>query len=231
LTRAREAIGEKLKNQPYSIVSTKTSTAAFGALLFDSFSESIVNFNIPDATWIATTVAQCQEAFYVSAETIAAASGAAGTVATASAAAATASATAITTSGITSTVVTITCATAVAACAIGAGIWFTSSKPPEPPEPPPAIIETQIEGKVLFTGGYDYGDNTVYVNPEHAEPQAESTGGEVTVINWWILRQGSEEILYSGDGDTVDDTLIFLKENGYRGEYLLYFRLEAIQRI
>ena len=227
LTRAREAIGEKLKKHPYSIVSTKTSTAAFGALLFESFNESIVNFNIHDATWISSTVALCQEA--LSSGTAAAseiASEMEGILAV------TASATVIKASGITSTVVTITCATAVAACAIGAGVWLASS---EPPEPPPVVIETQIEGKVLFTGGYDYGDNTVYVNPEHAEPQAESTGGEVTVINWWILRQGSEEILYSGDGDTVDDTLIFLKENGYRGEYLLYFRLEcgsgAIQRI
>ena len=128
--------------------------------------------------------------------------------------------------------VVIKCVTAVAACAIGAVIWLASS---EPPEPPPVVIETQIEGKVLFTGGYDYGDNTVYVNPQHAEPQAESTAGEVTVINWWIVRQGSEEILYAGNGNTVDDTLIFLKENNYRGEYLLYFRLEcesgAIQRI
>jgi hypothetical protein len=231
LTRAREAIGEKLKNQPPGAKSTKSNAVPLGALLFNLFSDNIVNFNVPDAGWISNVLAQYQLALYT--ESVAAAETSATSVAIASTGATgatgTATAAVITANG-TARAMAITCASVIAAFAIGVGVWFAVSEP----SGEPVVIETQIEASIIFTGGYDSGGDIVYINPTHAEPQAHSIGGEVTVINWWIVRQGSEDILYAGDGDTVDDTLIFLKENGYRGEYILYFRLEcesgAIQR-
>jgi len=87
--------------------------------------------------------------------------------------------------------------------------------------------EKTIEGKVVFSGGIDSKENTVYVNPKSAESQVSSSNGEVKAISWWITRpENDEEALYKGVGGMVDEALSLLYESEGDGEYMIYFRLE-----
>jgi len=229
LIRARAAIGAELKKKPhYGFY--KTRVVYLGALLSDALNEDILSYNLPDANWISNALEQCRE--IISAGAAAAAGGAtaaagAGAAAGAYSSKAASAATVKTSTG----VIAVVCASVVAAAAIGAGIFYDVKDSQELP----AVKQAQIEGSIVFSGGNDYGENIVYVNPKNAVPQADGTGGEVKALSWWIVRKGNEAALYRGDGYTVDDTLVHMIDSGSSGEYILYFRLEyesgTVQRI
>ena len=97
-----------------------------------------------------------------------------------------------------------------------------------------------MDGRVIFSGGEDHGENYVYVNPTHATPVAQSDSGEVTSIHWWITPKGSNTILYEGNSTnsmyavntigtphSVDAALTQMKQEAPQGEYMLNFTLEC----
>jgi len=81
------------------------------------------------------------------------------------------------------------------------------------------------EGRIIYSGGVDYGNDIVYINPESAKPHVNDQNIPVETLYWWITQAGSDITLYRGDGYTVDGALRQLREEGENGEYMLYYRL------
>ena len=46
--------------------------------------------------------------------------------------------------------------------------------------------------------------------------------GELAEQEWRIIPSGSEEIIYVGKGDSLDDIFKLMKENGENGGYLRF---------
>jgi len=65
-----------------------------------------------------------------------------------------------------------------------------------------------------------------HLNPQKASVWTRSEHGELTVKFWWITEKDSKGALYFGEGDTVGDTLIKMRESGLTGQYILHFSLE-----
>ena len=82
------------------------------------------------------------------------------------------------------------------------------------------VVPAQID--IVFTGGEDFGDQYVYVNPQDAYLP---TSGDFTQ-HWWITESGSETILTQGEGDTIGGAFAQLRESGQTGEFVLHLRHE-----
>jgi len=223
LARARDSIKMEIeKNSAVSTVKT-TGAVSMGIFLFDAFNDDSIAFTVRDPGWISTTLLKCQDA--IAAGVVAA--GAAVSAVTASGAGASAAvvATAAVTTSASVGAIVVTCASAVVAGALGFGAWYGGVF--DRPSPPPVVQPAQVDGVIVFSGGESLGDGIAYVNPTDAYPQVESSGGAVNSMHWWIIRPGSDEILYEGDGNDVNETLTLLSSSEGQGEYLLYFRLEC----
>jgi hypothetical protein len=87
-----------------------------------------------------------------------------------------------------------------------------------------------IAGQIEFSGGIDYGDNLVYVNPTSAQPVAVDYEGFVAEsLNWWIIKAGETDILYrSEENDDLDHVLSYMCDYSPQGLYVLQFRVETV---
>ena len=109
-------------------------------------------------------------------------------------------------------------ATAGAAAIVSVGILIGAPFMQEQPAPPPVI---SAEYEISFSGSAAGSD---YMNPSRAVARAYSVErGDMTPLHWRITAEGSDVVLYSGDGGVVDDTLIQMTANGENGAYILSF--------
>ena len=221
LALAREKLRHELEKISFAYPKTSVlGIVPVGALLAHALRQEAAAFAPAGAAWIETALAVCSESI------LAGAVPAAAVAAEATAAAAvetTAAASKVSSGFVTSTVAAAT-ATVTVICA--AAVILTAGGRWQPPQEPVAEAQIAIEGGIAFSGGIETDVNTVYVNPSQAKATAESTGGEVRALNWWITAAGSDEILYEGYGGDLGDALTRLRENGGAGEYNLFFRLE-----
>ncbi|MCL2152671.1 MAG: sigma-70 family RNA polymerase sigma factor [Oscillospiraceae bacterium] len=112
---------------------------------------------------------------------------------------------------------------ATAAVAISAVLWAPENKDIVQKEPTIAV------GEVLFSGG---NADFPHLNPENAEAVTDSVSGELTVLDWKITPVGSDDVIFSGEGDnkTVNGVFNEMRANGMEGEYMLTFLLEDSNR-
>ena len=108
-----------------------------------------------------------------------------------------------------------------------AGTWFGGLYFQGPVDPHIALA-SPVEGRVVFSGGVNY-RGTDRVNPARAMPILEGIQEEIRILHWWIVEVESEDILYVGEDDGLENALAVLREGRVNGEYTLYFRLEEIQ--
>ena len=244
LARARETVKSELKKRDHSVSFTKEHTMSLGLFLFDVFNDEAAAFVLPNAEWLQGALAQCSE--YIAAGTVAVATVAGTATATATTAAATTTTPAATAAAEVTTVVASTvagwkicAAAAVAVCSVGVGALLINTQSTSPTQTyvtqeagsssiafPVETGQIQVEGTIAFTGGIDKGETTVHINPTHAEPIVDSTGGEVTALEWWITEEKGIYTLYSSNNsDNLDTALMTLQTNGSKGEYRLFYRL------
>ena len=85
----------------------------------------------------------------------------------------------------------------------------------------PAVID--VVGEIVFSGS----DALVeHLNPKQASVWADNELGALASQNWWVSALGSEDVLYSGEGDSVDEALVHMYSSGEEGEYELSFRMK-----
>lgn len=81
----------------------------------------------------------------------------------------------------------------------------------------------RVDGQITFTVENAF-DATM--NPTGVRVQAQSENGEMWPLNWWIVKVGSDETLYSGEGNSADSTLMGMLQRGEDGEYIITFFME-----
>jgi len=85
-----------------------------------------------------------------------------------------------------------------------------------------STIDTQ--GDIVFSEG-ETELNTV--NPNYASAWATNDRGELIALSWWITPGDEEEaVLYIGEGASVGDALLTMKESGRLGAFTLWFLME-----
>ena len=89
--------------------------------------------------------------------------------------------------------------------------------------PQPGIRQPYAQGQIIFSGG---NTSRTTVNPTQAVINITNEYGALMPRHWWITVSGSEEIIYSGEGGNVDETLAMMNARGESGEYMLNFFLE-----
>ena len=121
-----------------------------------------------------------------------------------------------TSSFFTVTTIIITC---VASLAMFTALWlvgvFTSTTM--------ELIPNEVTSYIAFTGG-PFNEHT-NINPAHAAVTSENINGELAPHHWWIIDSGGN-IVYEGDGGTVDNILKEMIINGEYGDHILYFLME-----
>ena len=122
-----------------------------------------------------------------------------------------------------STITTVTIAAAsVIIATIGLFIGGVFSKPKEGDSLPVEVV--QVTGEIVFSGG----DKDVsYLNPTKATAWAADEYDSRKADEWTISVIGSKDILYSGQGDIVEETLVSMIKNQENGEYILRFMMEG----
>jgi len=115
---------------------------------------------------------------------------------------------------------------AAAAVAVSSAVLITtpaSSANAQDTGTPPAVVNMDAAGQVVFTGG-----DSVYpfVNPTQAVAQTSSEFGALTIHNWWISPIDSDTVLFSGDGGVVTTPLTQMQDKKMYGEYMLRFSVE-----
>ena len=89
-----------------------------------------------------------------------------------------------------------------------------------------ADVPIEVSGTIVFSGGIDRQDGTIYINPEHAYLEIDSSGGDAEILYWWIALPGEgADAIFSGDGDYLGNVLLQMQAAGMSGEHWLYFRL------
>lgn len=116
-----------------------------------------------------------------------------------------------------------TAATVITTGVITLGMWFGGVFDRSGNIPQPRVSPVITSGEIVFTGG---GDNYTALNPKHAEVHAENERGSLITRYWWITRQGSADILYSGIGGSIDEVFIRMTEQNEDGEYIVSFLAE-----
>jgi len=227
LARARESIKIELEKDSTVASTDKNGLVPMGIVLFEAIKEDAAGFSATNADWISNVLLSSQDAITAGAATAATAATAGTTTAgtsTSAASVGTAAAKVATATSMSAKTVIVALASMVAVCAVGAGVWYSGVFG----RPASSMVQpAKVEGVIVFSGGENVGDNFAYVNPTDAQPQIESSGGVVTALHWWIVRPGSEDILFEGYGDSVGETLRYLIAGGERAEYVLYFSLEC----
>jgi len=110
----------------------------------------------------------------------------------------------------TKAIIALVCAIALAAM-VAAGIYVTVGETGSP--------ALQIQ----FEGGTSAGEGFIRVNPQDARIGAD----EVTMLYWWITEIDSEEVVLSGEGYTIAEGFISLRETGERGIHVLHIRSQS----
>ena len=108
-------------------------------------------------------------------------------------------------------------AVVIVAVLLASGALFSGGNPIEV-----LAEELNAMGTVTFTGG---DDKNGHLNPTHATPKTNSLFGELKV-NGWRIQKPDGEIVDSGDGADIGDSLVKLRQSGAEGEYYLVFLLE-----
>lgn len=110
--------------------------------------------------------------------------------------------------------ITVAAATATLAITAGAITLYASQN---------ASPNTHAEGVITFTSAHEQG----FVNPTIATASSKSQMGELYIHHWDIQTTDGEMVLYTGMGDTVDESIFaHMRENGILGEYELVFIME-----
>ena len=78
-------------------------------------------------------------------------------------------------------------------------------------------------GEIIYTGCDDI---YTYSNPKQAVVQAENERGVLTAESWWITAKDSDEVIYNGLGNTVEEILLSMYDNKEEGIYVLRFLME-----
>ena len=86
---------------------------------------------------------------------------------------------------------------------------------------PVEIIDTS--GEITFTGTDEWSN---YLNPKTAEVYVANERGVLVAHYWWITYKGSDDVLYSGEGESINDTLTMLNDGSLEGDYLLNYLME-----
>ena len=94
------------------------------------------------------------------------------------------------------------------------GVFHNSGNVPQPP----IVVVTQ--GEIVFSGSRS---SVSSINPTEATVWGTNELGELIPLHWEIKKSGSTEILYSGEGGDVDETLVSMRKNGEEGVYILSF--------
>ena len=110
-------------------------------------------------------------------------------------------------------------ATVAAAAVVSVGVLIGApALVQEPPDPPPVV---SAEFEITFNGGAGAQE---HVNPSSAVPHAYTPErGEMSATQWRITALGSDDVIYSGNGGSADDTLRQMKSRGETGDYVLSF--------
>ena len=102
--------------------------------------------------------------------------------------------------------------------ALGIGIIGAFLNPKENDMKQPDPVETS--GEITFLGASNEINN---LNPESAKVFAENERGVLTIERWSISLLKSEDIIYFGEGDSLNEILIAMYQKGMDGEYILSF--------
>jgi len=210
LELARKKLKSELDKQPAAVSMGAMAAMPIGSLIADTFHVGVDNFSPSNAGWLAGVLEQCQICIYANSAEVAIA-----------ASAVVESAGFISRVPFGALVGTVTALITTVALALGialGGSQYTeyAGRHPE---------QAAVDGRIVFQGGELYG-GAERINPTNVELWMEGAHGELEAIDWWITAAGSEEILYGGPGDEMDDTLYRLMESGEVGEYSLSFRVE-----
>jgi len=84
------------------------------------------------------------------------------------------------------------------------------------------VRSTSVHGYIAFSGG------EMHFNPAHAAVQAYNEFGDMIARHWWITLADCDEILHSGEGGDVGDTLALMRALGKYNEYALWFLMEDV---
>jgi len=202
LTLSREKIKRELeKSEKVPVM----AAMPIGLLMTDALQQEAALYMSQNTAWLSQAMACCSE--YISAASVAAPAVPAAVEATA----ASSSLFGIVLGGV---------AALFTAAALAVGISVSSPQDFRP-------SSGDIYDVVVFSGGIEYGDNTVYVNPRDAKPQSVIDGDGAVVLHWWIKEADSTENIVEGDSSVVDEAMIRLLDDGEYGEYWLYFRIES----
>ena len=208
LALARKKLRGELEKQPILAKLGGMSALPMASAITGMLHIEAANFVPANASWLPSVLSQVNK--YIVAETAAATTTAAKTPTTVPGA---------------KMVMAIIVSATTLITALGLVLGITlGSEPQAPIDTMPIAHKVSLEGTILFSGGISYA-GTDRVNPKQAQPQAKSTGGELTVLGWWITEAGNETILYEGYGDDVKDALTRIRKSGNQGEYKLFFNL------
>jgi hypothetical protein len=87
---------------------------------------------------------------------------------------------------------------------------------------------THVSGSIKFSGGYDYGEDAVYVNPSHAEISAyDDNGSTVKLLDWCITKSTFTEPIFNGTKGDLNKTLDSMCKDGPAGLFVLQIRVET----
>ena len=208
LSLAREKLKGEIEKAPVGSKLGAMAAVPVGVMIGEALCTEAIVFIPANAAWIGGAVSQCQL-------TIAAQP--------------------ITTSVVTEAlkegsknITKIITGTVAAACVAGAVLLGTAlgGTPTEEAVP---IVETHVEGSILFAGDEGGGVGTgsySHVNPRQARLQIDSSDGEILILDWRIEEIASGVILHSGNGGDVGEILSQMLDGGEYGEYKLLFRVQ-----
>ena len=210
LKLAREKIKDELSNKNIGEVRFAGGFAmmSIGVHIKAAMQADADSFAIKNAGWIARS-AQTYAPLYSSAKTAAAGSAAAATAGKLSLAI--------------KPVLTAIAAVSASAAVIS-GVYFYQNTAPSRAETVLAAQgpDANLVCDIVFEGGSAEGE---HVNPIRASAQANDSFGELTPRDWWITAAGSEEVLFSGEGSSVDGVFEQMAESGMDGSYTLYYSM------
>ena len=118
---------------------------------------------------------------------------------------------------------TVAIATTVAASltiGIAAHVAQPASAPPMEPASIIQQIEGQVEGEIMFSGSTTA---FAHVNPRQATAWAQNEYGALEPSMWWITKAADEDVLYSGDKETLAQIFAGMIEGKRAGQYVLHY--------
>jgi len=210
LALAKKRLASELEDKQYVKAAGVAGLCPVGGVITESFSADAAEFYPANAVWYKNVLAQCHRYILSSS----AEAGAAATAVEEKRRRASRLSFGVIASALTTFVVS-------GALALGILLGGTSQKAADQMASHQAAIGARIE----FAGGQNF-RGTERVNPNKAELLAGDTGGELSVLQWWIAPAGSEDVLYeAGDGSLdIEGALNTMKESGQYGEYNLVLR-------